>query len=243
MFKNLYLNQRIDASAAYISGTDWTACAGEIDVELLRGQRCFGGLDLSSTRDMTAFVLFFPEARAVRAWFWIPGTDLETRETADRVPYRLWRDQGLIYAPQGRAIDKRAVARRVAEVVSPYIVQAIAFDRWRIEDFKNALNEDGIDLPLKEFGQGFKDMAPALDELEDLVLERKIQHGNNPVLTWNCSNVTVDIDPTGARKLNKRRARARIDGLQALAMAVGIATREPAVPDYDFSKPLLLLSA
>jgi len=243
VFRNLYLNQRIDATAVYISATDWLACSGAINIPGLVGQRCFGGLDLSSTRDMTAFVLWFPEARAVLASFWIPGTELETRENADRVPYRLWRDQGLIHAPAGRAIDKRAVARRVAEIVAPYDVAAIAFDRWRIEDFKKTLDEEGIDLPLREWGQGYKDMAPALDELEDIVVERKIQHSGNPVLTWNVSNAVVDIDPTGARKLNKRRARARIDGLQALAMAVGIAAREPAALEYDFSRPLVLLSA
>ena len=89
------------------------------------------------------------------------------------------------------------------------------------------MDEEGIVLPLKEWGQGYKDMAPALDELEDLVIDCKLRHGANPVLRWNVSNAVVDVDPTGARKLNKRRARARIDGLQALGMAVGIAAREP----------------
>ena len=98
------------------------------------------------------------------------------------------------------------------------------------EDFKKTCDEEGIALPLREWGQGYKDMAPALDELEDLVIEHKLRHGGHPVLRWNVGNAVVDIDPTGARKLNKRRARARIDGLQALAMAVGLAAREPAAP-------------
>jgi phage terminase large subunit-like protein len=117
---------------------------------------------------------------------------------------------------------------------------AVAYDRWRIEDFKKVLDEEGIELPLREWGQGFKDMAPALDALEDLVIDRNLQHGGHPVLTWNVANAVVDIDPTGARKLNKRRARARIDGLQALAMAVGLAAREPAPVEYDFDRPLVL---
>jgi phage terminase large subunit-like protein len=95
-------------------------------------------------------------------------------------------------------------------------------------------------LPLKEWGQGFKNMAPALDELEDLVIEKKLRHSDHPVLAWNVSNAVVDIDPTGARKLNKRRARARIDGLQALGMAVGIAARKPPARDYNFDRPLVL---
>ena len=240
IFRNLYLNQRIDATAFYISGTDWNACAGVIDMDALRGQRCFGGLDLSSTRDMTAFVLWFPDAGIVLPFFWIPGAELEERERADRVPYRVWRDLQLLEAPAGRAIDKRAVARRVAEITAPFDLVAVAYDRWRIEDFKVTLAEEGIDLPLREWGQGFKDMAPALDALEDLVIDRKLRHGAHPVLTWNLSNAVCDIDATAARKLNKRRARARIDGLQALCMAVGIAAREPAPMVYDFSRPLVL---
>jgi phage terminase large subunit-like protein len=241
VFRNLYLNQRIDASAVYISGIDWQACDGAIDVDTLKGERCFGGLDLSSTRDLTSFVLYFPDTGAVLSHFWIPGTDLDERENHDRgVPYRLWRDQKLIEAPAGKAVDKRVVARRIAEIVAPYDLIAVAFDRWRIEDFKKTCDEEGIVLPLKEWGQGYKDMAPALDELEDLVIDHKLRHGGNPVLRWNFSNAVVDVDPTGARKLNKRRARARIDGLQALAMAVGIAGREPAPPTYDFDRPLVL---
>ena len=240
VFRNLYLNQRIDASAAYISGTDWQSCDGAIDLAALAGQRCYAGLDLSSTRDLTAFVLYFPDSGAVLPHFWIPGTDLDEREKNDRVPYRLWRDQKLIEAPAGKAVDKRAVARRIAEIVAPYDLAAVAFDRWRIEDFKKTCDEEGIVLPLREWGQGYKDMAPALDELEDLVIEGKLCHGGNPVLRWNVANAVVDIDPTGARKLNKRRARARIDGLQALGMAVGIAAREPATPQYDFDRPLVL---
>jgi phage terminase large subunit-like protein len=240
VFRNLYLNQRIDPSAAYISGADWAACGGEIDVAARAGQRCFGGLDLSSTRDLTAFVLYFPDNGAVLPHFWIPGTDLDERENVDKVPYRVWRDQKIIEAPPGRAIDKRAVARRLAEIVAPYDLVAVAFDRWRIEDFRKTLDEEGIVLPLKEWGQGFKDMAPCLDALEDLVVEKKLHHGEHPVLAWNVSNAVVDVDPAGGRKLNKRRARARIDGLQALAMAVGIAAREPSPVEYDFDRPLVL---
>ena len=168
VFRNLYLNQRIDAEADYISGADWNACDGTIDVDALAGQRCFAGLDLSSTRDLTTFVLWFPDSGAVLPYFWIPGTELDEREIADRVPYRVWRDQKLIEAPPGRAVDKRAVARRIAEIVAPYDLVAVAFDRWRIEDFRKTCDEEGIVLPLTEWGQGYKDMSGALDELEDL---------------------------------------------------------------------------
>jgi phage terminase large subunit-like protein len=241
VFRNLYLNQRIDAAAGYIGGPDWLACGEPVDPAELAGLPCWGGLDLSSTRDMTAFVLWFPDPGAVLCWYWLPGSELDEREAQDRAPYRLWRDQGLLSAPAGRAIDKRAVAREAAAAVEPYGLRAIAYDRWRIEDFVRALDEDGISLPIRPWGQGYRDMAPALDALEDLVLDRKLRHGGNPILTWNVANAVLDIDPTGARKLNKRRARARIDGLQALAMAVGIAGREPAETVIDFGdRPLVI---
>lgn len=240
VFRALYLNQRIDAAAGYIGGLDWRACGAPVDLDALAGKPCYGGLDMSSTRDLTAFVLWFPDPGAVVAWFWIPGAGLDERENNDRVPYRVWIEAGLIEAHSGRAIDRGAVARRVAEHVSPFELVGLAFDRWRIEDFTKTLDNDGIELPLKPWGQGYKDMSPSLDALEDLVIDRKLAHGDNPVLTWNVSNAVLDVDPAGGRKLNKRRARARIDGLQALAMAVGLAGREPVDPPQDWSLDLVV---
>lgn len=237
--KNLYLNMRVDAVAGLISGIDWKACAGTVDPDRLIGQRCFGGLDLSSTRDLTALVLYFPDSGAVLVKAWVPGDTLKEREETERLPYALWHDQGILEAPAGRAIDKKAVAIAAAGLAERYDIVSIAFDRWRIEEFKARLEEEGIDLPLEEWGQGFKDMAPAIDALEDLVVEAKLRHGGNPLLTSHVAAAVVDIDPTGARKLNKRKARSRIDCLQALCMAVGIAAKAPPVTDIDFDRMVI----
>ena len=240
-FRALYLNQPVDAESRFLSSADWLACGGTVDPEDLRGRPCFAGLDLGSTKDLTALILFFPEdAGAVLPFFWCPAENLSERQDRDRVPYRTWRDQGFIETTEGRAIDKQAIAFRMAEIAATYDIQVVAYDRWRIEELKKALDDDGIRLELKPFGQGFKDMSPAIDALEAAVLDRKIMHGGNPILTWNASNAVVVSDPAGSRKLDKQKSIERIDGLVALAMAIGLWSREPKAPVLDFSRPMVV---
>lgn len=240
-FRALYLNQRVDAEQRFIGSADWAACGGAVDPEKLRGRKCFCGLDLSSTQDLTSLVLYFPDdGGAILPYFWIPGDNLADREDRDRVPYRTWKSQGFIEALPGRAIDKRAVALRLAEIGALYDVQGVAYDRWRIEDLQKILSDEGIDLPLKPFGQGWKDQGPATDVLETLVLQAKLRHGGHPVLLWNISNAVVILDPTGARKIAKDKSIGRVDGAVALAMAVGLCAKEPEPIVYDFDRPLVL---
>lgn len=240
-FRALYLNQRVDADTRFITGADWMPLATEIDPEALRGRPCWAGLDLSSTSDLTAAVLYFPDdGGIILPFFWIPGHDLEGREERDRVPYRLWRDQGYLEAPHGRAIDKKSVAGRLAELASTYEIQGIAFDRWRMKDLMQLLDSEGIALPLIDWGQGFASMGPAIDAFETKLLNGELRHGNHPVLNWNMSNAVVVQDPAGLRKLDKSRARARIDGAQALMMAIGLASRTAAKPVLDFSDMVIL---
>lgn len=230
VFRNLYLNQPVDADQRFLSSADWDAGTTPVDLEQLEGRPCFGGLDLSSTQDLTALVLVFPDddyppSYDVLAWFWSAGDTLRERGERDRVPYALWRDQGYLEAPPGRAIDKGAVVRRLAEVTSRFDVQGIAFDRWRIADLKKALADDGLEVPLVDWGQGFRDMAPAVDALETAVLTGRLRHGGHPVLRWNAANACITQDPAGSRKIDKARSTGRIDGLVALAMAIGLAER------------------
>ncbi|MGE0651514.1 MAG: terminase large subunit, partial [Alphaproteobacteria bacterium] len=241
VFRNLYLNQAVDAEQRFIAGADWDACAGAVDPDALRGRPCWAGLDLAATTDLTALVLYFPEdGGAVLPWFWVPADRLSEREHSDHVPYPLWHRQGLIEAPPGRAIDKGAIAGRLAQIASAYDLKAVAYDRWRIEDLKKLLSDEGIDLPLKEWGQGFKDMAPAVDALEAAVLDRRLRHGGHPVLRWNCANAIVQIDPAGARKIAKDISVERVDGMIALVMAIGLHAREPAPREYTFSRDMIL---
>jgi phage terminase large subunit-like protein len=235
-FRNLYLNQPVDSDPRFIPATEWDGCLGEVDPAALRGRPCWGGLDLSSTRDLTALVLFFPEDDgAVLPFFWVPAESIAEREDRDRVPYRVWIDQNRIEATPGRAIDRRAIACRLAEITSAFDVRGIAYDRWRIEDLQSVLSDEGIDVPMVAWGQGFKDMAPAVDLLEAAILDRRLVHDGHPVLTWCVSNAVVQTDPTGARKLDKAKSVDRIDGLVALTQAIGLHAREPAEPDYSAS--------
>lgn len=240
-FRNLFLNQRVDAEKRFISSMDWDACATEIAPQTLQGRPCWAGLDLSATTDLSALVLFFPEdGGAVLPFFWLPHDDLAGREDRDRVPYRLWKRQGLLETTPGRAIDKRAIALRLGDIAGRYDLRGVAYDRWGMDSLKRILEDEGIELPLIAWGQGFKDMGPAVDALETAVLNRQLAHGGNHVLRWQCSNAVIQMDPAGARKLAKDKAVQRIDGMVALTMAVGLASREPEPQKYDFSEGILL---
>ena len=227
-FRGLYLNQPVDSEQRFVGSVDWKACGGAVDASALEGQPCWAGLDLSSTTDLTALCLYFPwNDGAVLPFFWLPAERLADRERIDGPPYSLWKRHGHLEVNAGRAIDRYAIALRLAELSSRYDIQGIAYDRWRIEDLEKILSDEGIDLPMVPWGQGYRDMGPAVDALETAILDAGLRHGNHPVLTWNAANVVVTSDPAGARKIAKDRAVERVDGMVALAMAVGLYARTP----------------
>ena len=241
-FRNLILNQRVDTTASLFSAAIWRAGALPVDVDSLKGRRCFAGLDLSASRDLTALILAFADddgAIDILPFFWLPDVDLREREDTDRVPYIRWREEGYLLTCPGRTIDPRAVATRIAELHGEYDVQALAYDRWRIEDLKRELDAIGCDVPLVPHGQGFKDMSPSLDVLERAIFDSKLRHAGHPILQWNAANAKATADPAGNRKLDKSKSTGRIDGLVALAMAVGIAQRH-APETLDFDRPLVI---
>ena len=241
-FRLLYLNQPIDATARFIAGRDWRACAAEPG-DLL-GQRCYLGLDLSATTDLTALVAFFPDSGDVRAWFWAPRDGLEDAERRDHVPYQLWALQGFLEATPGRAIDKRFVVHRLGEIVQDFDVQALAFDRWKMDEVQRYMADEGVKLAMQPWGQGFKDMSPAIDALETAILQGTLRHPSHPVLDWCLSNAVTMTDPAGNRKLVKDKSRGRIDGAVALSMAVGVAARTPAKkPSVYASRGLIAVGA
>lgn len=229
-FRLLYLNQPVATEARFLNAPDWLACERKMNLADLRGRKCWGGLDLSSTTDLTALTLIFPlDDGTLQAfsWTWVPGDNLAEREHRDRVPYPLWARDGLITPTPGRAIDRAYIVHQLGELSATFDIQAIAYDRWRIEDLKKMLADEGIDSELIPWGQGFKDMGPAVDNLEAAILNKSLCHDGNPVLTWCASNAVTVSDPTGARKLDKAKSYDRIDALIALVMAVGLYHREP----------------
>jgi len=246
-FRNLRLNQRVHAETRLISRDDWLGCAGTIDRESLRGRTCWGALDLSSTTDLTCLLLVFEPAAPgepmdVVCWFWLPAGRIAEREHDDKVPYLTWHGEGFIETTAGRAIDKRAIALRLAEIASIYDLRALAYDEWRFADLQKILDDEGLDLPLRKMRQGFKTMGPCVDALEAAVVDRKIMHDRNPVLTMCIANAAVTMDPAGNRKIDKARSRARVDGAVCLAMALGIHAIEPAPLVHDFSVDLIAMA-
>ncbi len=226
-FRNLYLNQRVDAEPKAINPAEWELCGGTFDLASLRGRPCYGGLDLSSTRDLSALALYFPEdGGALVLHCWCPRENMGEREETDRVPYRTWAKQGLIEATPGRAIDKHFIVARLAEVASAYDLRGLAFDRWGMADLKAILGREGITLPLIDWGQGFASMGPAVDAFETAMLSGKLLHGMNPLLRWSAGNLVYEMDPAGLRKPSKNRSIDRIDPMAATIMAIGLSSRD-----------------
>lgn len=237
-FRLLYLNQRVDANSRFINASDWEANAEPFDPAELEGQRCYGGLDLSSTRDLTAFSLWFPELGKVLAWHFVPADTIKERGERDRVPYERWAEAGWIETTNGRATDRVAIARRLADVRQLYDVRGIAYDRWRFEDLAKILADEGIDLPMIEFVPGFRSYAAAVDAFERAVLERRMQHNGSPILKWQAGNVVIEQDAAGNRKPSKNKSIDKIDGIVTAIMACGLAaTDNDAVTEYRGEGP------
>jgi len=226
-FCNLRLNMRIEAEERFLSAPDWRACGADIDVPALKGRRCYLGLDLSSTTDLTALAAYFPETGDLLIWFWKPAEGLDEAERLDHVPYKTWVRQGFLETTPGRAIDKAFVAHRLGEIAATYDVAALAFDRWGMKELERILVDEGIKLNMEPWGQGWQDMGPALDATETVVLQGTLRHPKNPVLDMCVANAVAVTNPAGARKLDKAKSTTRIDGLQAAAMAIGLAARTP----------------
>lgn len=230
--KRLCFCQWTEADNPWIDSPTWFACQDkEFNAQRLLGRRCWGGLDLSAVRDLTAFALLFEPSPddiywRLKVWFWIPGIGLVAKSDMDKVPYVAWRDAGYLTAIDRKTIDYEFVITDLSRICSELNVQKIAFDRWNMANFTKELERIGVDLPeLQEFGQGFQSMGPAVKEFEKL-LDGKMMHDGNPVLTWCAANAVAVEDPAENKKLDKARSTGRIDGIVASVMAAGIIEHE-----------------
>lgn len=232
-FRWLHLNQRIDATAPLVAPSSWRACNTK-PIEDFAGLPVFGGLDLSEVSDLTSLVLMAPKDGLwhVKPTFWLPGDGLRDRSYKDRVPYDIWHSQGFLETTPGPTIDYEFVAAYLWNLIDGGLsVQKIAFDRWNWRHLKPWLMKagfsesqvDGDDAIFEEFGQGYQSMSPALRDLISLILNKKIAHGDHPLLSSCMFNTTIKTDPSGNKKLDKQKARGRIDGAVALAMATAMA--------------------
>lgn len=241
-FRNLYLNQRVEARDPFVSRAVWQANGDK--PQPLGRKRVYGGLDLSSVSDLTALVLL-SEDGDVHPTFWLPADGLKEKARADRVEYDVWHQQGFLQTTPGRAIQYEYIARQLRMVFNQHDVVRLAFDRALMRFLRPWLVKVGFTeselARFVEFGQGFISMSPALRELEARLLAHELRHGNHPVLTMCAANAVVVRDDAGNRKFTKSKAAGRIDGMVSLAMAVGASTGEDAAPAGDmagfFSRP------
>lgn len=227
-FRNLNLNQRVSTVSPFVAKQTWDSCLGELP-PIYECDEVWAGLDLSARTDLTACVFVGRRGDKFYAYpvVWTPEVGLADRAKRDRVPYDLWVKQGYMFTTPGATVDYEYVAKHIGEVASDVkILHAIAFDRWRIDVFKKECDKLGLELPLVPFGQGFKDMSPALDTVEAQLLNARIIHNNNPALNMAAANAVVVKDPAGGRKLDKSKATNRIDPMVALTMACGVSNFE-----------------
>ena len=209
----------------------WDKCSLAVDPKALEGRICYGGLDLSSTTDLTAFVLVFPPETEdgsfdVLPFFWMPEDNIPLRVNRDHVPYDIWAKEGQILTTEGNVVHYGFIESFIEELGERYNIKEIAFDRWGAVQMSQ--NLDDLGFTVVPFGQGYKDMSPPSKELMKLVLEGKIRHGGHPVLRWCADNIFIRTDPAGNIKPDKEKSTERIDGAVALVMALDRAIRNQA---------------
>lgn len=234
-FRNLRCNQRIHATAEDLLLTAPLWKQGSINPLIRPGDSCFGGLDLSGKNDLTALVLAFPrddDSFGILSYFWTPEGALSTRRPAEEDLFRLWIKQGHLYSIPGEVIRYRQVAEKLGELAELYDIRSIAYDRWRIQELQIEMKELDVMVDMVPWGQGYKDMSPCIEKVQELALANKLFHGGHPVLTSCVSNARIVRDPAGNMKIDKSKTPTgaiRIDGAVAMAMALGLAaTQETA---------------
>lgn len=237
-FRQLRLNQWVKQAVRWMPMELWDKCAFAVDCKNLEGRECYGGLDLSTTTDLTSFVLVFPpededDKFQVLPWFWVPEDNVELRVRRDHVPYDLWARQGFIETTEGNVIHYEYIEKFIEQLGLRYNIREIAFDRWGAEHVVQNLEKMGFTVI--RFGQGFKDMSPPTKELMNLVLEGRIAHGGHPVLRWNMDNICIRKDPAGNIKVDKEKSTEKIDGAVSVIMGLDRALKRtaPQASVYD----------
>ena len=240
-FKRLMLNIWTDSVSVWIPNNEWMECHQEFDYSTLEGKECWGGLDLASTRDISAFVLLFKvdEKYIVLPHLFIPEENAKKRSERDGVDYVTWKNQGHIIATDGDVADYNFIKEKINELSKKYRIQSIAYDRWNASQLVIDLQNDGANMD--PFGQGFVSMSAPTKELEKLIIGKQIIHDDNPCMNWMLSNVAIQEDPAGNIKIAKNKSKEKVDGLVALVMALGeMMTEESTDSVYD-ERGLLIL--
>ena len=227
-FRQLRLNQWVKQAVRWMPMDKWDSCNFPVSPDELEGRVCYGGLDLSSSTDITAFVLVFPpldedDKYIILPFFWIPEDNIELRVKRDHVMYDLWERQGFLQTTEGNVVHYGYIEKFIEQLGEKYNIREIAFDRWGAVQMVQNLENMGFTVV--PFGQGFKDMSPPTKELMKLTLEQKLAHGGNPILRWMMDNIFIRTDPAGNIKADKEKSTEKIDGAVATIMALDRAIR------------------
>ncbi len=230
-FRRWYLNVQTETSVAWLPMAEWDDCGEPFDPEALRGARCFAGLDLSSTTDMTAFVLYFPEGHHVLPWFWVPAETAKRRDRGNDPAYLRWGEAGALTLTEGNVIDYELVLDRVEDAARTYTIAEIGIDPWNSRQISIELEKRGHKMV--EVRQGPFTLNEPSKRLEALVRDRKLRHGGHPVLRWNAVNCRVKLDDKGNICPVKGKGAEKIDGLAALVTAMAVAGVQREVASVD----------
>ena len=232
-FKRLFLNVRTEQDRRWLQMEKWDANDDRFTEDDLVGQRCFCALDLSSTTDITAFMMLFPQEEGTMRLvmrFWVPGDNAKRREREKGIPFDVWCKQGHCDITHGNQVDYKRVRREINQLAKRFSIKEIAYDPWCASHLAQQLqDEDGFKMV--EFRQGRLSMSEPCKKLEALVAESKISHNGNPILRWMASNCWVEEDNAGMIKIEKAKSSDRVDGMVALAMCIGRWMKTGTTPD------------
>lgn len=234
-FRRLYLNQWTEQATRWIAMPTWDACQRPIDRARLRGRPCYVGLDLSSTKDLTALVGVFPDGGGfdVLAEFFVPLDTLRERSKQDRVPYDLWYPQGYLHATEGNRVDYKFVRRRLQAWGEEFHVQELAVDPWNATNLITELKDEDHFVVI-EVRQTMANLSAATKAFERAILAQELRHDGHPILRWNVSNVSVIADANENLRPSKKVSSERIDGVVALIMALDRLERQDRTPAPNY---------
>lgn len=220
-FRQYYLNQWTESSSKWVSSVDWNASRGDVkEVELLK-EDCYGGLDLAKTTDLASYVLAFPrEDNIIKLlpFFWIPADRVKEKEQKDGAPYSTWITQGFVFTTPGNVIDYGFIREHILRLSGKFKILESAYDDWAATQIIQEL--EGENMAMIPMRQGYKSLTAPTLELETRVLQKKIHHGNNPVLAWMIGNTVVERNAAGGIKPSKEKSTKKIDGIVASIMAI-----------------------
>jgi len=240
-FLRLMCNVWTDSQTAWIGAKEWELCEGDVDLQKLKNKECYVGLDLASTRDISALVLLFKEDEKfiIVPYFFIPEENAKKRSERDKVDYVTWIRDNHIIATNGDVTDYNFIKQKILDLGKEYLIQSICYDRFNASQMVIDLTNENV--PMEPFGQGFVSMSAPSKQLEALILGKEIIHDGNPAAKWMIANTVMEEDAAGNIKPSKKKSSEKIDFSVALIMSLGSYMTEGGHSSIYDDRGLLML--